>query len=115
MAESDWDNEFDAVLDAAVADIEAALPGALAKGAGHLRGEAVKLTPVETGNLAGEAEVRGAGLDWEVYYPGPYARNQHYSLWFKHNHGQALFLEQPTITEAPKVIQIITDDLKDAL
>lgn len=115
MAESDWDNDFDAVLDAAVADIEAALPAALAKGAEYLRAEAVKLTPVETGNLAGEAEVRGAALDWEVYYPGPYARRQHYELSYRHTHGQALFLEQPTITEAPKVIQIIADDVRDAL
>lgn len=115
MAESDWTNDFDILLDSAVDQIRARLPVALAKGAEHLRAESVKLVPIETGNLAASAEVIPGPMEAQVYYPGPYARNQHYSLWFKHTHGQALYLEQPTITEAERIFDIIADDLREAL
>ena len=116
---ADWDSDFGEVLDAAAARIEAVLPIALAKAAEHVRGEAAKLTPIETGHLVGSAEVRvhqDGALPWaEIYYPGPYARYQHYELQLRHTHGQALYLEQPMITETQKVVQIIAGEIRDVL
>lgn len=107
--------DFGDILDAAGARIEAALPAALAKAAEHVRGIAAELTPVETGHLVGSAEVKVAGLEAQIYYPGPYARFQHYELGLRHTHGQALYLEQPMITEANKVFDIIADEIGKAL
>jgi hypothetical protein len=115
MAES---GDFEEMLDALDSRIMAALVPAVAKALEHVRGESVKLAPVESGNLAGSAGVTvfeavggGASVTGQLLYPGPYARNQHYSLDFRHTHGQALYLEQPMITEAGKAIKIISDEI----
>lgn len=106
----EWEINLD--FDQAIADIQAKAPEALMKGAEYLRAAAVELTPVESGNLAGSAEARLTGpMDAEVFFPGPYARYQHYGLDFHHEKGQALYLEQPTITEADAIVQIIGDNL----
>lgn len=102
---------FDEMLDALDSRVQAVLPAAIAKALEHVRGEAVKLTPVESGHLAGAAGITVEGSEGQIKYPGPYARNQHYSLDFRHTHGQALFLEQPMITEAPKVFKILSDEI----
>jgi hypothetical protein len=108
MAET---GDFEEALDGLDSRVTAALTPALAKAMEHVRGVAVELTPKETGHLAGSAGVTVEGLEAQLKYPGPYARNQHYSLDFRHTNGQALYLEQPMITEAAKAIQIIADEI----
>jgi hypothetical protein len=104
-------DSFEDALDGLDARVQAALTPAIAKALEHVRGVAVELTPKESGHLAGSAGVTGEGMEGQLLYPGPYARNQHYSLDFRHTNGQALFLEQPMITEAPKVFQILSDEI----
>lgn len=104
-------DDFEAYLDGVDERISAAITPALGRAMEHVRSVAVPLTPIETGQLAGSAAVTALGDEAELYYPGPYARNQHYTLSFHHNHGQALYLEQPMITEAATVLKMIADDL----
>ncbi|TIH33680.1 hypothetical protein [Subtercola vilae] len=115
MAGLEWDaSDFLSMLagvDAGVA--ERSLP-ALLKAAEHVRGVSVGLAPIETGDLRGKAAVKPDGESAEIYYPGPYARNQHYSLDFRHTEGQALYLEQPMLTEKDAVMKIIADELGGA-
>lgn len=106
--------DFDEMLDGLDARIIAVIPGAIVKGLEHVRGVAVPLTPVESGQLAGSGGVTAEGLDGQLLYPGPYARFQHFMLDLHHTHGQALYLEQPMITEAPKVFKIISDEIGKA-
>jgi hypothetical protein len=105
-------DSFEDALDGLDARVMAALPPALAKAMQHVRGVAVSLTPVETGHLRGSAGVTVEGLEAQLKYPGPYARYIHYGLDFRHPMGgQALYLEQPMITEAGKAIKIISDEI----
>jgi Cft2 family RNA processing exonuclease len=105
------EGDFEAYLDDVDARIRAVTPIALAKGMEHVRGVSVELTPEETGHLIGSAGVTVEGDEAQLLFPGPYARNQHYSLDFRHTKGQALYLEQPMTTEAGKVLQIIADEI----
>lgn len=114
-------NSFEDELDDVTEKMIALAPIAVGRGAEHVRGVAAPLTPVESGHLVGAAGVTvhgGVGdraiAVGEVYYPGPYARNQHYSLDFQHETGQALYLEQPMLTEAEKVNEIIAGTLEEA-
>jgi hypothetical protein len=90
-------------------------PIALGKGMEHVRGVSVELAPILDGNLRGSAGVTVEGGEAQVAYPGPYARYQHYMLDLVHRQGgQALYLEQPMITEVPKVLKIVADTLGKA-
>jgi hypothetical protein len=89
----------------------AAIPEAAAKGMEHLRTVAVSKTPIETGHLRAEAEVKVNDDGAEVYYPGPYARYQHYELQLRHEDGQALYLEQPLVTETQAILAIVAQEL----
>jgi hypothetical protein len=93
-------------------DVIAAIPEAAAKAMEHLRTVAVSKTPIETGNLRSEAEVKVHPDGAEVYYPGPYARYQHYELQLRHEDGQALYLEQPLVTETPTILEIVAQELR---
>jgi hypothetical protein len=93
-------------------EVIAAVPEASAKGMEYLRGVAVSKTPIETGNLRSEAEVKAHPDGAEVYYPGPYARYQHYELQLRHEDGQALYLEQPLVTETPAILAIVAQELR---
>lgn len=115
MAGIEWNIDFTA-LDDLTARMEEAQPIAVVRAAEHLRGVAAELTPVESGQLVGSAEVKAVSHDTaRVYYPGPYARYQHFELQLKHAHGQALYLEQPVITETAACTQIMADTLKEAM
>jgi hypothetical protein len=109
--EYDFDLDFGALHTAP----EAARPVALARAGEHIRGTAAPLTPVRDGNLIGSAFVRVVGEECQVGYPGPYARRQHFELTWRHTVGQALYLEQPMISEADKAIQIMADTLREAM
>jgi hypothetical protein len=93
-------------------EVIAAVPEACKEGMEYLRTVAVNKTPKETGNLRLEAEVKVNPDGAEVYYPGPYARYQHYELQLKHEEGQALYLEQPLKTEEEKILAIVAQELR---
>jgi hypothetical protein len=106
-----WD--FDLHFDDIAAKVHAALPAlAMTAMEAIVRPEVARQTPVETGNLVGSEEVRPISSGAEIYIPGPYARNQHFSLDFHHNTGNALYLEIPMLTKAPDVIKFIGDELR---
>jgi hypothetical protein len=81
----------------------------------HIRGVSAEQTPIETGHLVGSAEVHVEGLQASIRYPGPYARYQHYELQLRHEHGNALYLELPMVTEAGVAFTIITRRIRDAV
>lgn len=74
--------------------------------------KAQELAPVETGHLRASADVqpKGPSTAW-IYFPGPYARYQHFGLDFHHEEGQALYLEQAMITEADEAFKVMADVL----
>lgn len=107
---------FSIYLDRITQEVLDAVPAATDKGTQHLKTVAVSKTPVESGNLAGLASVvplPGGGSS--VYYPGPYARAQHYRLDYRHEVGQALYLEQPLVQETATILAIMTTELRKAL
>ena len=108
------EQEFGAMLDDLDARLVSAEPIAVGAAAEHVRGVSAGLTPVRDGFLVGSGGVTVEGNEAKVTYAGPYARNQHYSLDFRHTKGQALYLEQPMITETEKCMQIMADRLGKA-
>lgn len=112
----EWSVDF-SELDAVTQRIEDAAPFAVVRAAEYIRGVSIELAPIESGNLRGSAEVKAIShTAARVYYPGPYARYQHYELQLRHPQGgQALYLEQPMLTEAPKVIKIMADTVREAM
>lgn len=115
------DDDFIAGLNAANERIVTALPAIMTKAMEHVRTVVAAKTPVETGHLVGSEDVRtgiaegSTQLVTELYIPGPYARYQHYELQLHHTVGQALYLEEPMVTEAQKVFDIIADGIGDVL
>jgi hypothetical protein len=96
--------------------VKAAIPDAAFKAMEHLRQVSVSKAPIETGNLRGSAEVKPHPDGAEVYYPGPYARFQHFELQLRHEHGgQALYLEQPVVQETPRILEICAEELRKAI
>jgi hypothetical protein len=81
----------------------------------HIRGVSAEQTPIETGHLVGSAEVHAEGMEGSIRYPGPYARYQHYELQLHHEHGNALYLEIPMVTEAGVAFTIVTRKIRDKL
>lgn len=108
------DGDFEAVLDSVNEQMHELMPVAVGRGAEHVRGVAAELTPVRDGFLVGSAGVTVHGDEAHISFDGPYARRQHYELTWKHTKGQALYLEQPMLTEAEKVLDIIADTLGGA-
>lgn len=114
----EWDTGgFEALLDNVAAALQDVAPFAVGRAAEHIRGVSTELAPVLTGNLRASAEVKATShTQARVYYPGPYARYQHYGLDFRHPQGgQALFLQQPMLTEAEKCFQIMADTIREAM
>lgn len=114
----DWDTGgFEAHLDELVGNVTAAAPFAVGRAAEHIRAVSTTLAPILTGTLRAEAEVKAISHhEFRVYYPGPYARYQHYGLDFKHPQGgQALYLQQPMVTEAEQCFQIMADTIREAM
>jgi hypothetical protein len=114
MGDLDWEMDFSG-LDAFEAALPEVMPIALMRAAEHVRGVAVALTPIEEGDLRGSAGARMVGQEARIEYNSVYARYQHYGLDFRHPRGgQALFLEQPMVTEAAAVQQIMADTFREA-
>jgi hypothetical protein len=81
----------------------------------HLRGVAVEKAPLQTGNLRAGASVVPNPDGALVRFEGPYARYQHYELQLRHENGQALYLEQPLVQETPKILEIVTEELRKVI
>jgi len=115
MAGIEWNIDLSGI-DEITARIEEAAPFAVVRAAQHVRGVAAELTPKQSGHLVDSADVTAIDDHTaRVYYPGPYARYQHYELQLKHEHGQALYLEQPIVTEADACTQIMADTIREAM
>jgi len=108
---------FSIHVDKITDELMEAIPAATFKAMEHLREVAVSKTPIETGDLRDSASVTNM-IDKHgarVYYPGPYARYQHYRLDLRHEVGQALYLEQPLVQETEKILEIVATDLRRVL
>lgn len=105
---------FSVHLDQITEDVIAAIPAASFKAMEHLRGVAVERTPIETGNLRASAETKATPEGADVYYPGPYSRYQHYEL-LRHEAGQRLYLESAVLSETPKVLEILAEELRKVI
>jgi hypothetical protein len=109
----DWSYNLD--LDKVAEAAKVAAPLGAAKGMEHVRGVAAPLTPEETGRLVGSATVTVNGDEATITYDGPYARRQHEELTWRHEKGQAKYLEQPMHTEKPVVLEIVANEVRKAL
>ena len=106
---------FDALVDDVTARVEAAIPGASFKAMEHVREVAVSRTPIETGNLRSEASTIPHPNGADVYYPGPYARRQEFDLEYHHETGQRHYLTSSILSEAPKVLEILAQEIGKAI
>jgi len=105
---------FSVYLDQITEAVIAAIPAASFKAMEHVHGVAVERTPIESGNLRGESYVEATPDGANVVYPGPYARYQEYEI-LRHEVGQRLYLTSTILSEAPKVIEILTDELSKVI
>jgi HK97 gp10 family phage protein len=94
---------------------QAVLPEAMGKAMELIRAEAVARTPVESGHLAESATVTVEGDTGTVKYPGPYARYQHEGLDFRHETGQAKFLEVAMNVNKDAALGMIANDIGKAI
>jgi hypothetical protein len=101
---------FSVHMDQITEDVIAAIPAASFKAMEHLRGVAVERTPLETGDLRAGAHTTSGPHGAEVTYEGPYARYQEYEL-LRHEVGQRLYLTSSVLSETPKVLEILTEEL----
>jgi hypothetical protein len=51
----------------------------------------------------------------DVYYPGPYARYQHYEFLNHERGGERLYLSSSVLSETPKVLEILTQELSKVI
>ncbi len=107
---------FSVHLDQITDAVIAAIPAASFKAMEHVRSVAVERTPLESGNLRTSASVVPTPEGANVYYPGPYSRYQHYEPDLKHERGgERLYLSTTILSEAPKVIEILANELRKAI
>jgi hypothetical protein len=102
---------FDIHIDAITDRVIAAIPEAAGRAMEMIRTEVARETPIETGHLVGSEAVVPHADGADILIPGPYARNQHYSLDFRHTTGNALYLELPMTFLAQDAIDMIQGDL----
>ena len=89
----------------------------------HLLNRAIPLVPVDTGRLQRSGIVTSDGpntryVSFEAHDPitgYEYAPIQHENLYFKHEVGQAKFLEEPFISETDTMIDIIKKSVEKGL
>lgn len=105
---------FSVHLDKITDAVREAIPAASFKAMEHLREVAVERTPIETGDLRASAETKTTPEGADVYYPGPYARYQEFEL-LRHETGQRLYLTSSVLSETPKVIEILAEELRKVI
>lgn len=108
-----WDSsDFDSVVDGMAARLVFGQQGAARAAATYLMALSQSKTPVETGNLRASHDVKVTGVgSAEITVAGPYARYQHFGLDFRHETGQALYLEMALIEGAHEALAIMADYL----
>jgi len=106
---------FSIHLDKVTDAVLAAIPAASFKAMEHLRQVAVERTPIETGDLRASASTIPHANGADVYYPGPYSRFQHYELLRHERGGERLYLEKSVLSETPKVLEILTQELSKVI
>jgi len=97
-------------LKAATAAVHDAAGDGLHTAVEHLLGASVQLTPIETGALraSGVASVDKGSLRGAVSYNAPpYDVIQHEALGYRHDEGEAKFLESPLYGEAAAMAELI--------
>ena len=114
MPSDDW------TLDISLAPIVERAPEAATQavmdGAEHILGKARPLAPKQDGNLRASGKVRpnGPGVA-SIKFDDPIATIQHERLDYKHDDGQAKYLEQPFNAEIGAVAEIVRRQLAAAL
>lgn len=104
--------------DTVTAMIDANAPEALNHAAELLRGDSVPIAPVDRGPLRASAQVTPASagnLTSHVSYDTPYAARQHEELDWRHDEGQAKYLEGPLEENAAKYQQAIASRLGEGI
>ncbi len=94
--------------------IQANAPEALNHAAELLRGYSQPLVPMDTGILRATGQVTPAtpgNLEAHVSYDTPYAARQHEELDWRHDEGQAKYLEQPLADHEADLQQAIASRL----
>ena len=113
---------FSIHLDQITDAVKQAIPGAALKAMEHVHQVAVQKTPHVSGNLAGGSHVDARPDGADLTYEGPYARYQEYGI-SKNGHelrhdvggGQSHFLVTSIIQETPKVLEIVTEELRKVI
>jgi hypothetical protein len=98
-------------------EVKAAIPDASFKAMEHLRGVAVEKAPLQTGNLRAGASVVPNPDGALVRFEGPYARYQEYGIShngkeLRHETGQSFYLVTSLYEEMPKILEIVTNELR---
>ena len=89
---------------------------ALRRAGEALADEAKALSPDDTGEM--DESVREDLLDADsirVSFNTAYAKKQHYSKKNRHDNGERLFLLKATETAAPRIEQILADEIRRSL
>jgi len=105
---------FEAYFDEINAKVDALKIPAAMKGVEYLRTFVAAQTPIETGALVGSEEPRPNAEGAELFIPGPYARRQHYELSYRHNTGNALYLELPWMQHGHDALRVVADEIGKA-
>lgn len=109
---SEWNGDIVSAM------INANAPEALNHAAELLRGDSVPLAPMDRGPLRASAQVTPAAessLTAHVSYDTVYAARQHEELDWRHDDGQAKYLEGPLVENESKYQQAIAARLGQGL
>lgn len=81
----------------------------------HIGEVSAQLVPVEEGTLVRSQRITVDAGEARIGYGTAYARRQHEELDYRHEHGQAKFLEQPMETEAGAALRIVAQRLQGSM
>lgn len=114
-------DDFSARMQGIIERVEEAIPAAVFKGAEHVRAVAVSRAPLEKGKLRAESHTDMSGPETAtVTFDGPYARYQEFGIShsgkpLNHEVGQSLYLTSSILGEEPAVMQILTQEINNAI
>lgn len=98
-----------------LAAVRAAAQRGLDDAAEVVKQEAIQRTPKETGALRNDCTTHSGDGEAAVSYSLPYAVRQHEELGYRHDHGEAKFLENAVIATRQTVGQVIAQAIRRAL
>lgn len=102
-------------MDFDLARIRAAAQRGLDDAAEIVKQESIQRTPKETGALRNDCSTASGDLESVVYYSLPYAVRQHEEVGYRHDHGQAKYLENAVRATRETVGQVIAQAVRRAL